>query len=181
MFVICRLRMRATREDFSGSMPAFSSCLKNYRPAMQKLIVVNGLLFMKSSNVPFRALNEDSSVSLSKLVFSFSPLLSLSLSLPLLVSLPWPLSSWNFSRKKALYISVLKSTSKTSPLSDIFFFFFPIYRLTNFLREKNGRKKTTSANFIFLGTRYEWKLWWTIVNSKNRGESNFSNRQFTKK
>ena len=82
MFVICRLRMRATREDFSGSMPAFSSCLKNYRPAVQKLIVVNGLLFMKSSNVPFRALNEDSSVSLSKLVFSFSPLLSLSLSSP---------------------------------------------------------------------------------------------------
>lgn len=134
--------MRATREDFSGSMPAFSSCLKNYRLAMQKLIVVNGLLFMKSSNVPFRALNEHSSVSL---VNSFS--LSLSLSSPL-VSLSWPLSSWNFSRKKALYISVLKSTSKTSPLSDTSFF-FPIYRLTNFLRERNGGKKETSANFIF--------------------------------
>ena len=150
MFVICRLRMRATREDFSGSMPAFSSCLKNYRPAVQKLIVVNGLLFMKSSNVPFRALNEDSSVSLSKLVFSFSPLLSLSLSLPLLVSLLWPLSSWNFSRKKALYISVLKSTSKTSPLSDIFFF-LPDISVNELSSRKKRKKKNNERKFHFLG------------------------------
>lgn len=123
IFVASCLRSRATSRELSTTFLQFNAGILQMAgelsAAYTKISCHYDRLFMKWSNDPLRALNEDSSVSIERVPSAcFSRW----------QRLQWPLSSWNFLTKEPLHIPqfIWKTFLRVT-------FLLTIYRLINFL------------------------------------------------